>query len=253
MKSSPPRWLRATVRLLALAAVLAGGLVRFALIPAHRQDAAARARWLQGVCRRLLQVLRVRVVAGGSFPRGCAIAANHLSYLDVVVLGAQAPSVFVAKSEVRAWPVFGWFARAAGTVFVHRTQRSDVARAGAEMAPLLGGDLNVVLFPEGTSSDGQTVGPFHSSLLDPVVRQNHLVVAAALTYGVPPGRSAADEVCYWRDMTLAPHLWNLLSLPWIEARLAWGQPRPAGTNRKQLAEELHSEVARLNDSWGGPG
>jgi 1-acyl-sn-glycerol-3-phosphate acyltransferase len=242
--------LRHAGRAAALAAVLLDGCARYLLHPGHRRDAAGRARWLQGICQRLLGVLHVRVTVTGSNPGGGVVATNHLSYVDILVLGAQAPTVFVAKSEVRGWPVFGWFARAAGTVFVQRERRGDVARAGDAMAPLLGGGVNLVLFPEGTSSDGRTVGPFRSSLLEPAVRHHRTVVAAALGYAVPPRRSAADEVCYWRDMTLAPHLWNLLSLPWVEARLAWGEPRPAGPDRKLLAQALHTEVVRLHQRLG---
>lgn len=208
-------------------------------------DPVARARWLQRSCRRALRVLGVRVRASGRPRPGTLIVANHLGYLDVLVLGAAAPVVFVAKREVRSWPVFGWFARQAGTRFVDRGRRGDVVRVAAEFAPAIAAGVGVVVFPEGTSTAGETVLPFRSSLLEPAVARRWPVVPVALGYAVPAGHAAATEVCWWGEMRLIPHLWRLFALPRIDASVAWGEPADPGAGRKTLAAALHARVTQL--------
>lgn len=234
--------LRAAARGLAFGWVLATAAVeRFG----GARDPAARARWLQRTCRRALRALGVRCRAVGRPGAGELIVANHLGYLDILVLGAARPVVFVAKREVRTWPVFGWFARQAGTRFVDRERRGDVARVAAEFAPAVAAGLSVVVFPEGTSSDGRTVLPFKSSLLAPAVAQGWSVVPVALGYAVPAGHDAATAVCWWGDMRLGPHLRQLCGLPRIAATAAWGEAEPAAADRKALAATLHGRVTRL--------
>lgn len=213
--------------------------------------------WLGSTCARLLRLLGVRVtwrgVATPSDGRagGCAPlwAANHLGYLDILVLGASGRVVFVAKREVRSWPIFGGLAALAGTLFIDRRRSRDVARVGVEVAERLAAGVSVVVFLEGTSSDGSGVLPFRASLLEPVVEGGGGVAAVpvALHYVVPSGRDAAREVCWWGDMTLPGHLPNLLTLPWIEARVAWGEAvtGEAASDRKRLAMELRERVAAL--------
>ena len=99
-------------------------------------------------------------------PRTGLLVCNHLSYLDIIALSALRSCLFVAKSEVGRWPLFGWLAQAAGTLFVERRQKTDCARVVRQIAQTLDDDLLVVLFPEGTSSDGGSVVPFKFALLD---------------------------------------------------------------------------------------
>jgi lyso-ornithine lipid O-acyltransferase len=231
-------------RISALGWVALSSAVSFLLRPAHRRDPATRALWLQHACQRALRALHVTPTTTGESPRGSIIAANHLGYVDVLVLAATTPVVFVAKREIRGWPFLGWFALTAGTRFIDREKRGDVARVAAEFAPVLAGGVSVVLFLESTSTGGADVLPFKSSLLEPAAQNDWPVVPAAMSFAVPAGHSAANEVCWWGDMTLAPHLWNLATLPWIEARLAWGAPT-RGKNRKQLALDLHGACRSL--------
>lgn len=221
------------------------GAAALLLVARHRRSAQSRAEWLQGVCARALRVLGVRTREQGSAARGAFIAANHLGYLDILVLSALTPVVFVAKREVRGWPLFGWFAARAGTRFINRGKAGDVVRVGDELAPLVAEGLSVLVFLEGTSSDGRTVLPFKPSFLEPAVRGGWPVAVAALDYAVPSGRSVETEVAWWGDMTLPPHLANLLTLPWIEARVAWGDARTTGMDRKTLARALRDNVLRL--------
>lgn len=191
-----------------------------------------------------MRVFNLTLQVSGAIPSRGLLVCNHLSYLDIIVLGATAPCVFVSKSEVKTWPVFGWFAALAGTIFVRRDERSGVARLTHEMRLRIDSGALVVLFPEGTTSDGRDVLPFKSSLLEPATQQKHGLAAGFIEYSLPEG-SVADEVCYWRDMTLVPHLLNLLSKCSLESRISFTELREASHDRKQLAQQLHSEVMRL--------
>lgn len=237
---------RALVRLTALVWIMLTATAAFRMSPMHRCDLFARARWLQHTCRRALKALAIAPRFSGHPAGGRIVTANHLGYLDILVLAAAAPTVFVAKREVQSWPIFGWFARAAGTRFIDREKRSDVVRVAAELTPALAAGVNLVLFLEGTSTPGEHVQPFKASLLEPAARHGWAIVPAALAYRVPEGHSAADEVCWWGDMTLPPHLWHLAGLREITVDLAWGRPLAPNSDRKELARAAHSAVVALH-------
>lgn len=250
MDNSFHRLLRVAARSLWLAGELGLGLLKFvALIAAHigMPDRITRTRWLHRVCVRLLRVFHVDLRVTGPVPTSGLLVCNHLSYLDIVVLGATMPCVFVSKREVRSWPVFGWFASLAGTLFLRRDSRTAAAHTTREIGRVLDTGALVVLFPEGTTSDGREVLPFKSSLLEPATRQTHGLSAGFINYALPGG-SVAEEVCYWRDMTLVPHLLNLLGKRRLEARLCLTELERPSADRKQLARQLHSEVVRLKEA-----
>jgi len=206
-----------------------------------------RTLWLQRSCRRLLRVLSLQVDASGPRPHAGLLVSNHLSYTDILVLASLMPTVFVAKNEVRHWPVFGWYGRLAGTLFVRRTRRSDVARLAAQMNDVLEGGHLLILFPEGTSSNGRQVLPFKSSLLEPVDRGKHPVFAGCLEYELPDGAVESD-VCYWGDMTFFPHLLKLMTRRRIHALVRFAEIRQPAGGRKELARQLHQEVTRLKSA-----
>ena len=245
------RSLRIAFRTLWLAGEVVFAVVRFAtLIVAHVgiPDRTVRARWLQHICLRALRVFHVELRIIGPVPSGGLLVCNHLSYLDILVLAATTPCVFVSKCEVRRWPLFGWFASLAGTLFLRRDKRSDVVRMTSEMRRVLDTGALIVLFPEGTTSDGREVLPFKSSLLEPVTCQPHALSAGFIEYALADG-DVAEEVCYWKDMTLLPHLLNLLGKRGVETRLSLIELRQANPDRKQLARQLHSQVVRLKKAF----
>jgi 1-acyl-sn-glycerol-3-phosphate acyltransferase len=180
----------------------------------------------------------------GQIPERGFVVCNHLSYMDILVISALAPVTFVAKREVRSWPVFGWFAQLAGTLFVHRESRTHVGQVADEIETALNQGAVVVLFPEGTSSDGKTVLPFRSSLLEPAARNGHQVTSALITYELADG-DVGEEVCYWKDMTLLPHLLNLMSKQSLRARIQFAPSPTVTDDRKELARRLHAEVAAM--------
>lgn len=239
-------YVRGVSRLFALMLVLLGSTLTYALNP-FRRDALSKAIWLQRTCRRVLKVLFVSVESRGEPARGAVIVCNHMSYIDIVILAASTPVVFVSKKEVRDWPFFGWFAEKAGTKFIDRKNRGDVRRIAKEIGSVMRADLTVVLFLEGTTTDGNRVLPFKASLLESAVVQKWKIVPAALIYRVPFGRSVGLEVCWWGDMTLMPHLFNLATLPWIQASINWGEALISSESRKMLAEKLHCKVTALKN------
>jgi 1-acyl-sn-glycerol-3-phosphate acyltransferase len=183
----------------------------------------------------------------GPIPSSGLLVCNHLSYLDILVLVSLTPAIFVAKREVKSWPVFGWFARLAGTLFVDRARRTHVGKVTNEIQSALNQGALVILFPEGTSSGGDTVLPFRSSLLEPAARHNHSISAGLIQYELKDG-DVSEEVCYWKDMTLVPHLINLLGKRRIQASVRFTRLSEGSANRKDLARQLHSEVLRLKDA-----
>src|SRR5437762_521245 len=204
----------------------------------------ARTGWLHRWSRFACRVLGIRVTTRGSMPQSGLLVCNHLSCLDVVVLSSIGRWVFVAKRDVAAWPLFGWLAHAAGTIFVDRERRLASVDVVDRVREAIAGGSLVVLFPEGTSSDGSTVLPFKSSLLESAVQVGCPVGTAAIAYSLDHG-SVADEVCYWRDMTLLPHLVNLFFKREVRSKCSFSDPKIRVGDRKQIARALHDEVVSM--------
>jgi 1-acyl-sn-glycerol-3-phosphate acyltransferase len=219
----------------------------FTLLLRHagRPPQSARSRWLQWCSRRTLRIFSVRCTATGPRPATGLLVCNHLSYLDILVLVSLTPAVFVSKAEVKHWPVFGWFARLAGTLFVDRTRRSDVTRMNAAIDQALAAGNVLVLFPEGTSWNGSEVLPFKSPLLEPIVGSKHPLSVAHLCYSVTDGL-VANDVCYWGDMTFFPHLVRLMTRAGVAARVRFNRIETPAADRKELARQLHGAVVGLS-------
>jgi lyso-ornithine lipid O-acyltransferase len=171
--------------------------------------------------------------------------SNHLTYLDILVYGAARPFLFVAKSEVRRWPVLGTLAALGGTVFVDRSRSLNVAEAGRQIEQGLRGGIPVLLFPEGTSSDGRSVLPFRPPLFDPAIRAGVCVTAAAIRYHADD--AAEDHVTYWGDMVFLPHLFRTLCVRGLAAEIAFDTPCRF-PDRKSAAREAWRQVQALRSS-----
>ena len=150
----------------------------------------------------------------------------------------------MAKSDVARWPLFGWLAVAAGTIFVDRARRCDSTRVVIEIQRAIADRLLVIVFPEGTSSGGASVLPFRSALLESATRLECPITAAAVEYSLDSG-SVSDEVCYWREMTFLPHLWNLCGKSGLVSTIRLSSVDRPARNRKRLAEQLHSLVCAI--------
>ena len=204
-----------------------------------------RAYWLQDAASTVLRRIGVEGVAEGNPPVAGLVVSNHLSYLDVLAYASVAPCVFVAKREVRGWPVFGAFATMAGTIYVDRERHATNGGAAARMEEALAAGLRVVLFPEGTSSNGRTALRFHSGFFEPAIRADATVTAAAIGYA----SSTADEatIAYHGDDVFGPHLMRTVGLRHLKARVAFGAARRYA-DRKEAARMTQAEVERLRGS-----
>lgn len=230
-------------RLSALLAAAFYGLWRHRLLP-HDASRAECAGWLHESCLRGLAAIDLQPFTTGQLPARGLIVSNHLSYLDILVFSAVVPCVFVSKAEVEHWPIIGRYARWAGTVFVRRHDRPGAARANASVADALNSGVPVVLFPEGATSDGHRVQRLHSTMLQPAIDAAAPITPCAITYGLDDG-DVGREVCWWGDMALLPHLWNLLGKKAIRARIAFGETCVASGDRKSLSHLLHERVVLL--------
>jgi 1-acyl-sn-glycerol-3-phosphate acyltransferase len=203
--------------------------------------------------------VRIREVGARSRASPALILSNHVSWLDICVISALAPVVFVAKSEVAGWPVFGWLARLQRTIFINRQARHQTGAATREIAGrLLGGDA-VVLFAEGTSSDGIRVLPFRSSLVGAVHHAlgnstHHTQITVqpmSLAYvgfgGVPMGRGLRERVAWYGDADLMPHLLHVLSSGAVDVTVSWGEAvaYEMSADRKAIARDAEKSVRRM--------
>lgn len=208
----------------------------------------ARMRWRQSVglvwhsqaCAAL--AVRVRVV-GEIPPLGAFVVSNHLSYLDISVIGSVLRTVFVSKAEVAGWPMIGLLASAGGTIYVERKRKRQLAGVNRAIGAALERGDGVVVFPEGTSTRGAEVTPFRPSLLAPAADAGIEVHCATLHYATVAGDPPAHlAVCWWGDMRFTPHVRELLKLERVDATLTFHAEGASARDRKELAESARAIV-----------
>jgi len=219
------------------------------------------ARWMPVYFHRyLLFVLGVKVTRRGAFAkdRPLLITANHLSWLDIVVISSLAPVSFIAKSEVGEWPVFGTLARLQRSVFVERQRRAKTGEVNETIASRLSTGDALVLFAEGTTSDGKRILPFRSALLGAAQAlasdegATSTVQGLNIVYprlgGLPTPRNAHPYIAWHGDMELLPHLADFFSMPPVDCEVTLLAPQTvdASTNRKALTRDLETSVRRAH-------
>jgi lyso-ornithine lipid O-acyltransferase len=210
------------------------------------------------------RVLGVRIRTIGVQPptnQSVLIVSNHLSWMDVPVIGSVRKLAFVSKAEVAGWPGIGLMARLQRTLFIDRTRRSETARTSAEMGARLGGGETVVLFAEGTTGDGSRILPFKSALLGAVrdalgskpasdlANETELIVQPlAIAYvgrnGLPGGRVGRADLSWIGDAELKPHAWNIFNGGPIDVVMIWCEPIRVGrdTSRKIVTQQAEDAV-----------
>jgi len=212
-----------------------------------------RAQWLHRFCSAALRGLGVRLTVEGSFPDRGAVISNHLSYVDIVVFAALRACVFCSKAEIEQWPVVGWMTTMAGTVYVARGRGGSALKAKGGMQAAADAGLPVVFFPEGTTTNGQEMLPFHSGLLAQAMAVKEPITAAHIAYSFDedngPGVSVADDVCFWGDAPMLKHIFRFLGLKGVHCtvRFAPGPIRFSrdGLHRKAAALEARAAVVAL--------
>jgi 1-acyl-sn-glycerol-3-phosphate acyltransferase len=213
----------------------------------HFLGHAGRVDYIQRWSARLLAILAIRLEVSGTPPlAGLApamIVANHVSWLDIFALNSTRAVRFVAKSEIRRWPVFGWLCAQVGTLFIERTRRHHIAQINGQMAAALRqGDVFAV-FPEGMISAGNVLLPFHASLLQPALACDAMLYPVAIRYTRADG-SLCSEADYEGDKSMLGSLLLMVTQPVICARLQFLAPLAcAGKHRRELAHETARLIA----------
>jgi 1-acyl-sn-glycerol-3-phosphate acyltransferase len=200
--------------------------------------------------------LRVQVRGKPALERPLLLVSNHSSWLDIVVLSSVLPVIFIAKSEIARWPLFGLFAKLQRSIFVNRARRQDTGKVNYAIAARLAEGDPVVLFGEGKASDGNVVLPFRSALMgalrDALGEQDRgFVQPVSIAYtrlqGVPMGRQHRRYAAWYGDMNLPSHLWQVLCAGAIDVTVGFGVPLEVGPaiDRKALARATEDAVRRM--------
>lgn len=194
-----------------------------------------------------VKISRMRVTVKGTPPKTpYFLVSNHLSYTDIAALRYAVVGVFVAKAEIKTWPVAGRIIRDMGTVFIDRSNRRDIPRAGEEIMDRLDHGEGIIIFPEGTSTSGANVLPFNSSFFEFAVERGIAVAYASISYKTPPGDlEASKAVCWGEDISFFAHLYRLFHVREYEAVITFGNEAIRGDDRKLLARELHTRIEEI--------
>lgn len=234
------RWARATAHVMQGVATTA---LVFPLVGASRRQRII-ARW----SRRLLAILRVdaRVhgMPAGGLPGNLLIVANHVSWLDIFVLNTLQPARFVAKAELKRWPLVGRLAAGAGTLFIERERRRDAHHVNRRATEALARGDVIAIFPEGTTTDGRDVLPFHGSLLQPIVDAAGHVQPIAIRYRHHDG-GINDAPAYIGDTSFASSFWRVTGERRLVVELHIAPTLPArARHRRELSQAAEASIRK---------
>lgn len=174
-----------------------------------------RLRLIKWWCKHLLSAFNIRVITlghipSGTPPTGTMLVANHISWADIHALNSVVPLRFIAKSEIKTWPIFGYLATKANALFIDRTKRHDAARIVNATARSLEDGDNLCIFPEGTTTDGTEIKPFKSSVIQAAIHANAVIWPVAIRYPRPDGTTNI-EVAYAGETTLKESMQQILN------------------------------------------
>ncbi len=237
---------RAARRAVALGAALAASVLHYWLLRVRGSlTLQQRAVWLQSMAHACLDALDIRCRVYGEPPARGLVVANHLSYLDVPILSAVMPCFFVSKTEIDRWPFFGKAARSGGTIFIDRSSRASAVQVARQIADRLSLSIPVLLFPEGTSTDGSQLLRFHPTLFEAAVAAGAPVTSATIRYVLEDGRPERD-LCWFGDEAFLPHIWKALGAEEFFAEVRFGQPC-IYTDRRRAAKATHAEINAVRE------
>jgi len=199
--------------------------------------------WGKSVCK----ILSIKVEVVGDIPEPpFFLVSNHLSYVDIMIYFSTLKTTFVSKAEVKNWPVIGFMARTLEIIFIDRRRKSDVARVNQSVADQISEYKGVVLFPEGTTSSGESLLPFKPSILEHPAKSQMPVHYAYITYETGPNDvDAVNSVCWWNDESFGSHFLKFAENRAIKARIRFGGEALHKSDRKELAAELYKKVKKL--------
>ena len=225
--------------------MLYGGFIAGVMLPLA--NAQQRDRLISYWCRGLLAVLNIRVVTKGVLPdaevRSTLFVANHVSWVDIHALNSVRTVRFVAKSEIIGWPVFGWFAQKANTLFIERSKRRDASRVVDLAANCLRNGDCLCFFPEGTTSDGTELRPFKGSLMQAAIDADAQLWPLSIRYLRPDG-GANTAMAYYDDVTFAQSIKQVLSQRSPVVELHFFAPIAThGHDRRHLSLQVRHIIA----------
>ena len=206
-------------------------------------------RWARG----FLRVWRIDLQVRGTPPAQgpLLLVANHISWLDILVLHAAGFCRFVSKADIKDWPVIGMMATHAGTLYIARDSRRDALRVVHHMRDALQRGEVVAVFPEGTTSDGLTLLPFHANLIQAAISACAPALPVALEFIDSRTGQMSTAPMYIGDQTLLESVWRTLTTPGLRAVVTYGTPQaPEGRERRQWAAELREAVGALRTGSG---
>lgn len=246
METRPESAFARAAKLARLAAHVVRGLwivsLRFPRLDARGQDRELR-RW----SRKLLAILRVKVVGHNepaALPARCLLVTNHVSWLDIFVVYALTPGIFVAKSEIRRWPVVGTLVARTGTLFIERGRRSHARQMNGHVRETLASGRLVAVCPEGTTTDGRTLKPFHTALLQPAIDADAMLLPAGIRYLDRRGERT-DAAAYVGETSFLESVWAIAGERGIVAEVRFAPCVEAGGSaRRDLARAAESAIAR---------
>ena len=197
-------------------------------------------------CKKLLSIFEIKVEIKGEElllynQKKYLIVSNHISWLDIIVIQSIKPSIFVAKSDVASWPLFGWVAHMTGTIFIKREKVSDIKKALRKMKRRLS-KRSVCIFPEGTSTNGRYILPFKSNLFQSSIDSDRAILPICLRY--EENNAYTDKAAFIGDMSLIDSIMKIKNEKEIHAVVYVLHPIKAWGNRKELASYTHEMIQK---------
>jgi 1-acyl-sn-glycerol-3-phosphate acyltransferase len=233
---------------LKLCLLIGGTLFLYSLWMLGRLFVGSRNSWRRFIystwARFFKGLLRVRITVVGIVPQPpYFLVANHMGYADIPVLRSVLEGVFVAKHEISQWPVVGRIISDMGNIFINRQSRADIPRAGEEILAALDIGEGVIVFPEGTSSEGAEILQFNSSFLEFAARRELPIHYATISYSIPGEAESPRKLVAWADTTpLREHVSRLFELGGFDATVTFGEAPLSHSDRKELAKLLHTAI-----------
>ncbi|MEO7337074.1 MAG: lysophospholipid acyltransferase family protein [Caldimonas sp.] len=212
-------------------------------------DETARMRWVGWWSRRMLGLMGITLHANGEpSPAPALLLANHVSWLDILAIDAVHPARFVSKADVRHWPVLGFLVARGGTLFIERERRRDALRVVHQVAAALKEGATVAVFPEGTTSHGPTLLPFHANLLQAAITVGAPVQPVVLRFSDRSSTFSA-AAAYVGETTLVRSLWQVACADSLEAHVTFLPPLSTlAVERRSLAAVVRAQIQSALDS-----
>lgn len=224
--------------------------VGYVILKLFRQETGQwRNFWLRNWGEWVCKILSIEVHVRGERPEPpFFLVSNHLSYVDIMIYHKLLDTSFVAKAEIKGWPVIGFMAKTLEVIFIDRKRKSDVARVNGEVARQIDSSKGVVLFPEGTTSNGDQILPFKASILQHPASNNQPVHYAYILYKTGDmDTEARESVCWWADEPFGKHFIKFAKNRSTKAFVYFGEKLVYNSNRKELAQDLYSQMLSLSE------